>query len=381
MRYRLLTLLILFTFILGACSSLEIYTNTPPVPASLTPVPASQTPVPASPTSLPVDTPATQPPAESPDMLPKQFRSAQAYLAQDLGIPQSEVTLKSSEEVMWRDSCLGIPAPNEMCAQVITPGYRVIFSTPKGDIEVHTNESGSAFRVVSQSVQPSGETIPAIVWERSGGIAGICQILTIYQDGHYQVENCKNNTVLDTGKLSPTQLSQVNNLLKNYAQSQWESKPPAGSADMFVDSYTFYGNGSQKPGSDIQDKVDQLLSNVANLGSIQAQPSGAENSALSGIQGQVLIGPTCPGPVQAGSATQCADKPLQATFTVLNQSKQPVTQFETDAQGRFQVALPPGTYILQPETSNTLPRAAGQTVTVVKGQITDVQITFDSGIR
>jgi len=316
------------------------------------------------------------PPTESKDMLPKQYRPAQAHLAQTLGVPQSEITLKSSEEVMWRDSCLGVSQPNEMCAQVITPGYRVVFSTPKGDIEVHTNKSGSAFRVASQ---PSGESAPALVWERSGGIAGICQTLTVYKNGIYQLENCKNNTLLDTGKLSPSQMSQLNNLLKSYTQSQWASKPPAGSADMFVDRFTLYGDGSKKVDPGIQGKVEQLLSNVGQLGSIPTM--GAESSGVSGIQGQVLIGPTCPGPARAEPSTQCADKPFQATFTVLNQSKQPVTQFQTNEQGHFQIALPPGTYILQPETSSALPRAADQTVTVTKGQFTELQITFDSGIR
>lgn len=372
MRYRLLTLIILSVFILGACSSLDIYTNTPPVPASPTPVPVTQTPPPA-------DTPTTQPPSESPDMLPKQYQPARAYLAQTQGVSQSEITLKSSEEVMWRDSCLGVSQPNEMCAQVITPGYRVIFSTPKGDIEVHTNESGSAFRVASQSVQPPGESVPAFIWEHSGGITGICQTLTIYKDGSYQLENCKNNILLDTGKLTPDQLGQLNKLLKVYTQSQWESTPPAGSADMFVDRYTFYGDGTKAPDPGIQEQVDQLLSNVVQLGSTPA--AGTGSSSVSGIQGQVLVGPTCPGPVRAEAGTQCADKPLQATFTVLNQSKQPVTQFQTDIQGHFQIALPPGTYILQPETSSALPRAAEQTVTVMKGQFTDLQIIFDSGIR
>lgn len=372
MRYRFLTLILLSMFILGACSSLDIYTNTPPVPASPTPVPTTQTP----PTA---DTPIVIPSTESPGMLPKQYQSAQAYLAQALSVPQSEITLKSSEEVMWRDSCLGVSQPNEMCAQVITPGYRVIFSTPKGDVEVHTNKSGSAFRVASKPLQPSGESVPALVWERSGGIAGICQTLTVYRDGSYQLENCKNNTLLDTGKLSPAQMSQLNNLLKSYTQSQWESQPPAGSADMFVDRFTFYGDGSKKVDPGIQGKVEQLISNVEQLGSIPTV--GTESSGVSGIQGQVLIGPTCPGPVRAEPSTQCADKPFQATFTVMNQSKQPVTQFQTDEQGHFQIALPPGTYILQPETPNALPRAADQTVTVTKGQFTDLQITFDSGIR
>lgn len=312
-------------------------------------------------------------------MLPRQFRPARAHLAQTLGIPESEITVVSSKEVMWRDSCLGVSQPNEMCAQVITPGFQVIFSTPKGDIEVHTNESGSVFRVVPQSVKPAGASIPAIVWERTGGFAGICQTLTVNKDGSYQMEDCRNHTLLNSGKLTPDQLKQLNNLLKNYSQTEWGTTPPAGSADMFSDHYTLFGTGKQALDPGIKDQIEQLLSNVAQPKNLPT--AGAQNSATSGIQGQVLIGPTCPGPTRPGASTQCADKPYQATFTVLNQSKQPVTQFQTDAQGRFQIALPPGTYTLVPESSGPLPRASEQTVTVTKGQFSEVQINFDSGIR
>ncbi|HZD58142.1 MAG TPA: SpaA isopeptide-forming pilin-related protein, partial [Anaerolineales bacterium] len=82
-------------------------------------------------------------------------------------------------------------------------------------------------------------------------------------------------------------------------------------------------------------------------------------------------------------ATRCADQPYQATFEVLDEKGSVVTTFRTDDNGRFEVALSPGTYTLAPETNPNavLPRASTQTVTVTEGQFTQITINFDTGIR
>jgi hypothetical protein len=98
----------------------------------------------------------------------------------------------------------------------------------------------------------------------------------------------------------------------------------------------------------------------------------------SGIEGRVLIGPMCPV-VQAG--TECPDQPYQATLMVLRPNGQEVMRFETDKDGRFRVALPPGEYILHPESHNVMPFAAEQTFTVSPGEFTQVIVNYDSGIR
>jgi len=98
----------------------------------------------------------------------------------------------------------------------------------------------------------------------------------------------------------------------------------------------------------------------------------------TGIEGQVLIGPMCPV-VQFGAP--CPDQPYQATIAVLDKNGRQVTQFQSDAQGRFRVSLAPGTYTLRPESSDGFTRAGEQPVTVAGGQYTQVTIAYDSGIR
>jgi hypothetical protein len=48
----------------------------------------------------------------------------------------------SVEAVQWPDSCLGIPQPGRVCAQVIIPGYRIVFSYRQQLYEVHTDNFG-----------------------------------------------------------------------------------------------------------------------------------------------------------------------------------------------------------------------------------------------
>ncbi len=106
-------------------------------------------------------------------------------------------------------------------------------------------------------------------------------------------------------------------------------------------------------------------------------PTGAFQSGIAGL---VTLGPACPGPVRIGD-TQCADKPYQATFTVLDTAGQVVLHFQTDPDGRFRIELAPGVYTLHPEKKSAFPITHDQDVVVTAGQFVDVQIKFDSGMR
>jgi len=99
----------------------------------------------------------------------------------------------------------------------------------------------------------------------------------------------------------------------------------------------------------------------------------------SGILGQVLVGPACPGPVSADNP--CPDQPMQATISVLGENGEAVMQFQSDSGGFFQVELPPGRYVLLPESPGKLPIGIEQEVVVLAGQYLEIQIHYDNGIR
>jgi hypothetical protein len=99
----------------------------------------------------------------------------------------------------------------------------------------------------------------------------------------------------------------------------------------------------------------------------------------TGIEGIVLLGPTCP--VQRVDSP-CPDRPYVATLDVVDAASGAIVITVTSgADGRFRVQLSPGAYRLVPRNTGTLPRGAEQTATVVGGQVTTVQVTYDTGIR
>lgn len=68
------------------------------------------------------------------------------HVVETLGIPAGQVVLKSSQAVTFPDGCLGAAKPDELCLQVLTPGYRVVVETPQGELIFHTNENVSVIR-------------------------------------------------------------------------------------------------------------------------------------------------------------------------------------------------------------------------------------------
>lgn len=100
----------------------------------------------------------------------------------------------------------------------------------------------------------------------------------------------------------------------------------------------------------------------------------------SGVEVQALIGPLCPV-VKEG--VECPDRPYQAMLTILNTDRKEILKFETNTDGKYIVNLPPGDYILHPESPQgmPLPYASEQNFTVLPNTITNLIILYDSGIR
>jgi len=98
----------------------------------------------------------------------------------------------------------------------------------------------------------------------------------------------------------------------------------------------------------------------------------------SGIEGQVVVGPTCPV-VEQGQ--ECPDQAYQATLTVNSPNGVQIVQFQTDEQGHFRIPLAPGEYILHPESPNGIPFAGDQSFIVETGRYTQITVNYDSGIR
>ena len=80
------------------------------------------------------------------DLPPVAVLEAQQMLAAQLGISADEISVVSTEQVNWPDACLGMADEGEMCAQVITPGWLIVFEVNGQQYEVHTDDLGQSIR-------------------------------------------------------------------------------------------------------------------------------------------------------------------------------------------------------------------------------------------
>ena len=156
MKIRIYSLILLAMLILAACGGAAM----PPVVTPVTPAqPSTPTDTPfTSPLESPIPTPGTtgpggglitKPESAKWNNAPQAALNARKLLMEQLKVDVDLIGLVSAEQVDWPDACLGIEQPNVMCAQVITPGYRVVLSANGLEYTFHTNLTGDVVRPVS----------------------------------------------------------------------------------------------------------------------------------------------------------------------------------------------------------------------------------------
>ena len=122
-----------------------------------------------------------------------------------------------------------------------------------------------------------------------------------------------------------------------------------------------------------------MIGAVCTITEARAQLAANVESAPNetGISGHARIRPIRPHATIAEPNLA----PYQAKFDVLDANGKAVTTIETYLSGNFQLPLPPGKYVLRPQTPAPYPRASEQTVIVPSKGFAQVQVIFDSGIR
>lgn len=83
----------------------------------------------------------------------KAVESARSALAERLDADLSEISVTSVEPRDWPDACLGAARADEVCAQVITPGFEVVLSFGNDTYIYHTAE-GAPVRLARQITRP-----------------------------------------------------------------------------------------------------------------------------------------------------------------------------------------------------------------------------------
>jgi hypothetical protein len=100
-------------------------------------------------TIAPVEAPVEAADEDSPPA--ELVEDLKSVVSSKTGLPSYEVIFVSSEAVEWPDACLGVSTPEEACAQMITPGYRITLTTLTQEFVFHTDRSGREFRLAEEA--------------------------------------------------------------------------------------------------------------------------------------------------------------------------------------------------------------------------------------
>ena len=76
-------------------------------------------------------------------LVPEAVTAAKQALADELGVGLDQIEVVNYTQAQWPDACLGISKEGQMCADVITPGYRVTLQVKGQQYELHTDEKGA----------------------------------------------------------------------------------------------------------------------------------------------------------------------------------------------------------------------------------------------
>jgi hypothetical protein len=110
-----------------------------------------------------------------------------------------------------------------------------------------------------------------------------------------------------------------------------------------------------------------------------SKPDIPAPSSRQGIIGIVTLGPRCPVE-RVPEPDNCKDKPYMASLVATSQdaSSSPF-YFYSDADGKFRVDLPAGTYAIASQDTG-LPICKGSAI-VMPGKFTVIKVACDTGIR
>jgi hypothetical protein len=118
----------------------------------------------------------------------------------------------------------------------------------------------------------------------------------------------------------------------------------------------------------------------ATLIALSSMTAVAETPApgTSGIEGVVFVSPNRPGPITKDGPSR---GPAGNVQFVVKAGDATVKTFTTDGEGRFQVALPPGHYVILREDAGARIGRWRFEADVVAGEMKKVNWTADSGMR
>jgi len=158
-------------------------------------------------------------------------------LASALGVAESDIKVVSTQIIEWPDNCLGTVTPGLACGQVVTPGYLVTLEVNGQQYEYHTNGDGSVI----------GQGSLALSWQRTGGIAGFNDSLTVYLSGEIHGSSNAGSKDSTLSALTADQRAQLQSWLTKFGSVSVQHDDPANASDAMSVSLTLIGSGTAQP--------------------------------------------------------------------------------------------------------------------------------------
>ncbi|MEH2058610.1 MAG: hypothetical protein V7K97_21155 [Nostoc sp.] len=133
-----------------------------------------------------------------PSRLPRPVANAVLQdLARTQEISATELQIIDYNQQTWRNGCLELAQPDEICTQALIPGWRIVVSNGKENWTYHTNQTGSVLRRNQKANEstlapvqiPVSELPPPldrdVVFRQisSGGLAGRTYETVLLKDG------------------------------------------------------------------------------------------------------------------------------------------------------------------------------------------------------
>jgi hypothetical protein len=93
------------------------------------------------------DVPATQVNPELQDVLPPDVAlNVQNQISQNLAVAVENIQITKVEPMDWPNGCLGLPQGDEVCTEVITPGWLLTFNINGQEYKYRVDKTGTVIR-------------------------------------------------------------------------------------------------------------------------------------------------------------------------------------------------------------------------------------------
>lgn len=207
-------------------------------------------------------------------------------LSQREGISPKKLQIVDYRQQTWRNGCLELPQPDELCTQALVPGWLVVVSNGKEKWIYHTNETGSIVRlnqkasgITTNTIEPvkipPNELPPpldqGVVFRQisSGGLTGRTYQTVLLNDGtliRVRIGDA-NDSERSVRRISVQQVQQFQRFLQRSRFGDFKNlsyPAPSGAADYIT--YTLTNQEGTVQYNDIsQDKLPKNLRSVVKV--------------------------------------------------------------------------------------------------------------------